>query len=160
MRDYIDIGSTPTEEPCAQVGQPDYARQARAECARFIEAIRQVLGPEPEGAQLAIKSNPHDFGSYFEVVCYYDDNSEAATRYAFRCEAEAPTRWPASSTDGKRPPTVCDSCLTAAYDMGIHDRESQVMLMMELGADVDDHFCDYVEAPGVVTKCLCACRRR
>ena len=92
-RDYIDIGSGPAYEECAQVGSPDYAQRARSECNRFIELIRRKLGPEPEGAQLSIKSNPHDFGSYYEVVCYYEIDNEAATQYAFRCESDAPANW-------------------------------------------------------------------
>lgn len=202
-RDYIDIGSTPTEEDCAQVGQPDYEKKARAECARFIQLIRQTLGEEPEGARLAVKSNPHDFGTYYEVVCYFEDSNEEATSYAYRCEAETPTKWdpvflqcstcghvPLRQSyarrgdpclqctgtkfqevicpDGKAPNgkpvaaplRVCDGCLSAADDYGIPDRTTQEMLMMELGADLEDHLCDVVEAPDVVTSCACACRGR
>jgi hypothetical protein len=139
-RDYIGIGPAPAEEECAQVGSPDYARRARAECRRFIELLRRTFGEEPEGAQLMIKSNPHDFGAYYEVVCYYEEGNE-----------EAPTRWDQPSTpilsarDGQG--RVCDSCLTAAYDMGLPDRESQITIMVEMGADVEDHLCDQVEDP-------------
>lgn len=94
MRDYINIGSAPCDEDCAQVGQPNYASKAQQECGRFIEAIRSKLGPEPQGAELRVKGFPHDFGRYYEVVCYFDDNNEAAMEYAFKCEAEAPTTWP------------------------------------------------------------------
>jgi hypothetical protein len=103
-RDYIDIGPSPADEECAQVGSPDYAQRAREECNRFIDLIRQVMGPEPEGARLAVKSNPHDFGAYYEVVCYYDTDNEEASKYAYRCEGEAPSTWddpralPVSST--------------------------------------------------------------
>ena len=60
MRDYINIGSAPYEEPCAQVGAPDYQRQAGQECTRFIDLLHRTVGEEPENAHLAIKSNPHD----------------------------------------------------------------------------------------------------
>lgn len=89
MRDYIDIGSTPANEDCEQLG-PNYdAQKARKECRAFIHQILRELGPEPEGANLAIKSNPHDFGTYLEVVCYFDDKNEKARNYAFRCEDTA-----------------------------------------------------------------------
>ena len=103
-RDYIDIGSSPAYEECAQVGSPDYAQRAREECNQFIDLIRRVMGPEPEGARLAVKSNPHDFGTYYEVVCYFDTDNEEASNYAYRCEGEAPSTWddpralPVSST--------------------------------------------------------------
>lgn len=93
MRDWMDIGPSPVEEDCVQVGTDDYYRLARAECQRFIALIRKHLGAEPDGAQLGIKRNPHDFGEYLEVVCYFDDQNEAAREYALRCESDAPARW-------------------------------------------------------------------
>lgn len=93
MRDYLSIGSTPGEEPCAQVGQPHYRQQALAECHRFIALLRQTFGPEPAGAELRVKACAHDFGTYYEVVCYYHTDIQASVDYAFRCEAETPATW-------------------------------------------------------------------
>ena len=90
---YITIGPAPCDEDCVQVGADDYHERARPECKRFIALIRSTLGPEPMGARLAIKSFPHDFGTYEEVVCYYDENSEEATEYAFKCESDSPSHW-------------------------------------------------------------------
>jgi hypothetical protein len=95
-RDYIDIGSTPANEECAQVGSDNYYEKARKECATFIGQIRREFGPEPGSARLGIKGNPHDFGTYYEVVCYYDDNDETGMDYAFKCESSAPD-WDAES---------------------------------------------------------------
>ena len=100
MRDYIDIGSSPSDEECAQVESPNYGSRAREECTRFLQLIRQVLGPEPEGAQLSVKSNPHDFATYYSVVCYFEDNDEEASQYALLCESEAPRTW----ADDQPPP--------------------------------------------------------
>ncbi len=94
MRDYVSIGSTPCDEKCVQVSSTeDYIGPMRDECRRFMELIRKKLGPEPEGARLALKGSPHDFGTYYEVVCYYEDTNEEATKYAYRCESEAPAKW-------------------------------------------------------------------
>ena len=93
MRDYVDIGPSPSAEPCVSVGELNYTERAREECRRFIVAIRETIGPEPAGARLAIKSNPHDFGSYLEVVCYYDTDDADAEEYAFKCESDAPEHW-------------------------------------------------------------------
>lgn len=54
--------------------------------------------------------------------------------------------------------SVCDSCLTAAYDEGATDRQTQRTICIEFGADIADHLCDAVEEPG--TKCACACHRQ
>ena len=86
MRDSISIGCSPWAEDCAQVGTDNYHQRARKECAAFVNQIRRVVGLEPHGARLRIKSNPHDFGDYLEVECVYDDACETAVNYAFECE--------------------------------------------------------------------------
>jgi hypothetical protein len=95
MRDFLVIGSTPPEEPCVQVTQenPSYLPEQKKECAAYMEAIRKKLGEEPEGAYLAIKTFPHEFGTYAEVVVYYDDESKEATDYAYKCESDGPATW-------------------------------------------------------------------
>jgi len=93
MIDYMTIGSTPCEEECAQVGSENYRDRAIAECRRFIDLIRKKLGDEPPNAQLAVKGFPHDFGTYYEVVCKYSDEDEKAQAYAYKCESDAPTTW-------------------------------------------------------------------
>jgi len=58
-----------------QLGTDDlHGRGPRAECQRFIALLRKQFGPEPDGARLAVKSFPHDFGDYLEVVCCFDEN--------------------------------------------------------------------------------------
>ena len=93
MRNYFCIGASPSEEDCAQVGQPDYRRKAIAECVRFIQLIRDTLGHEPEGAELRIKAFDHDFGVYHEVVCWFDTDIPESVEYAQRCEGETPATW-------------------------------------------------------------------
>lgn len=93
MRDAVDIGASPPMEPCAQLGSDGYYEQARKECRAYIDLLRRTLGPEPPGARLDVRSNPHDFGAYLSVVCYFDADDEKATAYAFRCESEGPEEW-------------------------------------------------------------------
>lgn len=93
MTDYIQLGSAPALEEPAQLGMPGYAAAARKECQAYIQAIRAKLGPEPQGAKLAVKPFPHEFGSFYEAVCYYDPASPASFDYAMRCERHAPETW-------------------------------------------------------------------
>jgi len=117
-------------------------------------------GEEPGSAHLAIKSNSHDFGVYFSIVCYFDDQDEEAQLYAYRCEGQAPTRWD-HVVSANQPPRVCASCLEAAVEEGApDDLESMTLVMVEMGADVADHLCDAREAPNDAAPCLCACQRR
>lgn len=93
MRDYTTVGPSPYDESCAELGAPGYMGKAHAECRRFIDAIVSKLGPPPRGAQLAVKGFPHEYGTYYEVVCYFDDANETASEYAYACESQAPATW-------------------------------------------------------------------
>jgi hypothetical protein len=93
MRAYVDLGCAPWGEDCAQVGSPEYAERSHRECRAYIRQLRRAFGPEPEGAKLAIRANPHDFGIYYSVVCYYHPKYPDSDTYAFRCENESPEHW-------------------------------------------------------------------
>ena len=93
MRDYLSISCSPASESCAQVGTENYEVQSGRECRALIAQLRRQFGTEPMLARLSIRSFPHDFGSYKEVVCYYDDEDEEARDYAFRLESELPEFW-------------------------------------------------------------------
>lgn len=92
-KDIVFLGPVPIDEPCAQVGDPDYEVLAADECRRFIDLIRATVGPEPLGAKLKVKWADHDLGRYAEVVCEFEEGNQEAWDYAFRCESEAPTKW-------------------------------------------------------------------
>lgn len=89
---YLTLGSSPYEEDCAQVGSDNYRARALKECKRYLKQIEKVK-PPPEGASLSVRSFPHDFGSYYEVVVNYEEGSEVALGYAFDLEDSCPARW-------------------------------------------------------------------
>lgn len=93
MRDYMTIGSSPVDEKCVNVGEENYESRSLDECNKYIALIRKKLGPEPHAAQLRTKLFPHDFGSYREVVCYFDDKEPASVAYSLACEAHGPQMW-------------------------------------------------------------------
>lgn len=88
MRDYLNIGSTPTEEECFPCGHP----LAHRECRIYCEQLKREF---PRGV-FTVKSFPHDFGSYYEVVAWYnaEEESEAMTA-AFDAESSAHPYWDA-----------------------------------------------------------------
>lgn len=93
MRDYIELGCSPAGEDCVQVGTDDYATKARAECHRYVELLTKTFGEPPAGSRFAVKSFPHDFGSYYEVVVYFDDDYPASEDFAFKVERALPETW-------------------------------------------------------------------
>lgn len=96
----LTIGSVPYAEPCAQVGSEDYARRARAQCKAFIAQLeRSFPCPCPDKAWLFIKSNPHDFGTYYEVEVKFDQRDAQAEDWAYMLEAGAPEYWDAQARE-------------------------------------------------------------
>lgn len=81
-------------ESCAQVGsrEYDYRDCALKEAKAYMNQIRRVYGPEPEGVRLGTKAHPHDFGSYY-TVCVFHDGSSIARLYAEACDDGRITEW-------------------------------------------------------------------
>ena len=90
MRDYITIGSSPSGEDCVSVSdKTDYIIPMREECKRFKELLQKKF----PNAKLGIKGFDHDFGRYYEVVAYFDDEDEESMNTAYEVEANCPEYW-------------------------------------------------------------------
>ena len=97
--DYTSIGCSPVHESCAQLNTDDYTERARRECRALIRQLIRMYGEPPPGARLAIKSCPHDLGTYYEVVCYFDPADADALDYAYRCEDGLPEHWDEAASE-------------------------------------------------------------
>lgn len=78
MRDYLTLGSTPSNEDCAQVGNSDYGIRSKIETTAYKNQLYRIF-PEVLNSKtlsFSIKIFQHDFGSYKEVVINYDDDNE------------------------------------------------------------------------------------
>lgn len=96
----LEIGSSPWGEECSQVGSDNYHERARKECRAYVGQLYRVLEAHghkleelPESFRIKIKSNPHDFGSYFEVVCMFECDDERACDLAYFLESNSPEHW-------------------------------------------------------------------
>jgi len=99
MISCLELGSTPSEENCAQLGEEDYERRAKKECRVYINQLRRQFGKEPEGAEFKIKAFSHDFGWYYEAVCIFDEDKEGSIDYAYKCCNEGPEHWDMESLE-------------------------------------------------------------
>jgi len=91
--DYLEIGCSPTDESCVNVTNDYPYREAMLhECKVFKEYLERKF-PAPEGAYLRTKSCPHDFGSYCEVICNFDQDNHEAAVYAYMLESHTPILW-------------------------------------------------------------------
>jgi len=93
MRDELYLGPVPIEEDCSQVGSVGYFERSRVECGAFINQLKRLFGDPPEGGALTIKSCPHDFGTYHEVIATFDDLYPDSCKWAFEIEENLPMRW-------------------------------------------------------------------
>ena len=81
MKDTFEIGSTPNDETCQQVG-PNYdSIKARAECRAYINQLKRVYGNEPIGCNLKITEHMHDAGLYHEVTVVFTDETDLHSDY-------------------------------------------------------------------------------
>jgi len=97
MKDYINIGPTPCDEDCAQVGDNDYDIKSKIETAAYRNQLNRMF-PEVLNSKtlsFSIKTFQHDFGSYKEVVLNYDDNNEEEYNEIAltKVDANTPKNW-------------------------------------------------------------------
>lgn len=94
MRNYLNIGCTPTEEDCFPCASP----LQRAETQIYRDQLRRAF---PNG-EFSVKGFSHDFGTYYEVVGWYDDEDKTeegvkATFAAWKAEQDSPMYWDAQA---------------------------------------------------------------
>jgi hypothetical protein len=118
MYDYIYLGPTPANEPCVQTTDPDYGIKAHAECERYKALLESTYSAAHDGqpcpARIMVKSEAHDFGHYYEVVCRFDANDHAQCEAAYWLDSNSPTEWPETKLCETRSARMCDdSCIGA-----------------------------------------------
>lgn len=83
-----------TEEDCVQVSKTQpYINEMMLECHKYKEQLQHAFPNMPDECRFAVKPFPHDFGTYYEVVVYYEPNDEKSVEYAFNVEANLPAKW-------------------------------------------------------------------
>ena len=93
MRDTYEMDMTPYDEPCAQVGSPNYAKNVKLEYAAMKAQIMRVCGAPPPGVNFKAVACPHDFGTYHQFGIVYDDDDEVGSEYMSKVENEWPANW-------------------------------------------------------------------
>jgi hypothetical protein len=98
MYDYIYLGSSPANEPCVQSTDPDYGIKAHAECSRYKAILQRLYSEAHDGqpcpARIMVKSESHDFGTYYEVVCKFDCDDTEQCEAAYWLDSNSPVQWP------------------------------------------------------------------
>jgi hypothetical protein len=85
------------------VGTHQYLVYAERECQRYVEQLTRQ-SPPPAGANLLITYNPHDFGTYLDVVADFDPEDGEQSDWAFSLEVNLPANWDPSEADASEAP--------------------------------------------------------
>jgi len=93
MTERLDIDTVPLDEECAQVGSTDYSERSKIECRVFADQIIREHGKPPGSARIAIKRNPHDFGTYLSIELVFNDDNEDESEWAYNVEGNLPMEW-------------------------------------------------------------------
>jgi len=89
--DFLSVDGVPLEEDCTQVGGS--LEEMRAECNAYINQLIRKHGEPPTDASFTIVSNPHDFGTYYDVAVVFNPDKEEAGIYAYKVENDLPEYW-------------------------------------------------------------------
>lgn len=96
MRELLELGCSPADESCVQLGTPEYdEREARMECNRFKAMLQKRFEDILNSTHVYLKviGNSHDFGTYFEVAVAYDCDNEIEYCAAVFIENNYPATW-------------------------------------------------------------------
>lgn len=93
--DYVDLSSSPIQEPGVQVSKyVDYREDMINECKDFARQLMEIFPWHNEvGIDFVIKANPHDFGTYYEVNARFSDADEMSYDYAYWMQDHLPLTW-------------------------------------------------------------------
>jgi hypothetical protein len=105
-KEYVYHGSSPTDEECAQVGEYNYTQKGYQECKAYVGQLYRLLAEKgytrdklPESYRIHVKSEAHDFGSYYEVVSSFDPKVEEAWDIALLLDNDVPCKWDAKALE-------------------------------------------------------------
>jgi hypothetical protein len=94
MKEYMEIGPTPYDESCAQVGSADYMNKASKELDAYLNQLNRIFSDaQSKGIMFKEKWFNHDFGSYGEICMYWNTDNEVADVYAYEIERSLPSNW-------------------------------------------------------------------
>lgn len=94
MMEYIEIGPTPYDEKCAQVGEDYFIKRAGIEMDIFIEQLyRTFTEAEDKRVSFVKKWYSHDFGQYGEVCIKFNPDNEEASDYAYYIDRNSIANW-------------------------------------------------------------------
>ena len=96
---FVEIGCSPNEEDCVQVGSNREHLMGK-ELEIYKNQLTRAF-PPPEGCYFKVKWNSHDFGRYGEVRAVFPEDSEEGEKWALEAE-NGVDHWDAQAVEERR----------------------------------------------------------
>jgi hypothetical protein len=100
MINFSNLGSAPFGEKCTEWNADNYFYLAGKECNIYVRQLWRMLeklGTHKENApdffNIVIRSNPNDFGTYFEVAVRYNEDDKTSLNLACYLSSNVPEFW-------------------------------------------------------------------
>lgn len=96
MKASISLSSSPWGEAGVQTVDSDYDNKAPRECRAYtgqLQRLYQERFDKELPCRLVVKSNPHDFGNYYDVHVVFDDQDPEQVEAAYWLENHSPENW-------------------------------------------------------------------
>lgn len=94
------LGTTvPNNEPCIQLGKPNYSAFAKIEANVLMSQIVRNVGFPPVGCKMKLVARQHDFGTYYDIALVYDSKKKEHTKWMKVVESSLPESWDSISAD-------------------------------------------------------------
>ncbi len=98
MKHYLSFGAVPYEEECEQCGTSEYSPlKAKKECILYKKQLLRIIAETgenmPEGCELIVKANKHEYGTYYEVNISFSSDEKIECEFASWLEAHTPSNW-------------------------------------------------------------------
>jgi hypothetical protein len=96
-KETMEFDTTPSGEPCVQVGNPNIHTLARKEYSAIKGQLYRLHGSKLDKVGVQLRWFPHDFGSYPQVVISWlemdDGNESEGQNIALDIESSWPEQW-------------------------------------------------------------------
>ena len=95
MRNWLEFDTCPIDEECVSVvcDSIDYIIPMKLQGRKFIQQLNKIFGDPPGDAYFGLKMNDHDFGTYFSVCIFFNDENEEESEFAYFVEVNLPRTW-------------------------------------------------------------------
>ena len=95
MRNWLEFDTCPIDEECVSVERNsiDYIIPMKLQGRKFIQQLNKIFGDPPGDAYFGLKANDHDFGMYYSVCIFFNDEDEEESEFAYFVERNLPRTW-------------------------------------------------------------------